>query len=525
MDPNGRCKMSLLLFAICLLAAPTPDIVLINHDIRTLENSDLLSNVQVVYESTDWFLALGDGDQINCESLILVSDFAELEDYSIVHLQTSNDYVSAQAVGEVLFIRDQIALVTNLNDSGSFHSFPGIHLIQPLRIYSRSEQDPFRITQMENPLVSEIVAQVNEDTLISTIQTLEDFGTRLCVTPEFLSSCEWIEEKLLDFGLTANVELFNFTYSGTTYESYNVVAEKPGLIEPEIIVIICGHLDSITNSNPYVSAPGADDNASGSATVLEAARILSQCNFRYTIRFLFFGAEEVGLIGSDIYATEAAANGDSIIAVINLDMILYAPESMETLFVPYNTISTDLANNMEAISGLYVPDLDLNVIYSPGTTYSDHASFWQQGYPALLGIEDGINSNPYYHQETDLLANYLGYFPFPTLCVKASIATVAVYADPLAEGIEEEFQGEDFGISFVGPVPASKNLAVHLTGTTGSVEITLFDLAGREAATANLGSGSNNQATFDVSKLPAGVYGLRATSGQMHDTRMVLVTQ
>ena len=518
--------MSIFLLAICLFPASTPDIVLIDHDIRTLQNSEVLSDLEVVYETASWFMAVGDAALIDLpETLILVSDFTELSDYSLVHLQRANDYESAEAVGEVLFHRDQIALVRNLQDSGSFHSFPGVHLVQPLRIYSRSEQEPFQLTQMENPLVTDMVASVNEDTLTSTIQTLEDYGTRLCVTPQFLSSCEWIEDKLIGFGLTADVELFNFNYGGNTYESYNVVAEKPGLIEPEVIIIICGHLDSITMSNPYVSAPGADDNASGCATVLEAARILSEYNFRYTLRFLFFGAEEVGLIGSDIYATEAAANGDSIIAVMNLDMILYAPDSMETLFVPYNTISTDLANNMEAISALYVPDLDLNVLYSPGTTYSDHASFWQQGYPALLGIEDGINSNPYYHQETDLLANYLGYFPFPTLCVKASIATVAVYADPLTEGIEEGAQGEGFRIAHAGPVPASQNLTVQLTGSDGTGELKLFDLAGREAASISLDSGSNNQAEFDVSTLPAGVYGLRATSGQLSDTRMVLVTR
>ena len=518
--------MSIFLFAICLLTASNADILLIEHDTRSLEGSDILSEVEVVYESTNWFLALGDGNlQDSPGTSVLVSDFSELTDYSLVHLQFPNDFESANAVGEVLFLRDRIALVRNSQELGFFQSFPSVHLVQPLREYSRSEQKPFQVTRLENPIVTDMVAAVNEDSIMNTIQALENYGTRLCVTPQFLSSCEWIEGKLLEFGLTADVELFNFTYSGTTYESYNVVAEKPGLIEPEVIIIICGHLDSITSSNPYVSAPGADDNASGSATVLEAARILSQYNFRYTLRFLFFGAEEVGLIGSDIYASEAAANGDSIIAVMNLDMILYAPETMETLFVPYNTLSTDLANNMEAISAMYVPELDLNVQYSPGTTYSDHASFWQQGYPALLGIENGINSNPYYHQETDLLANYLDYFPFPTLCVQASIATVAVYADPLTEGIEDGFLGDDFRITYAGPVPASQNLTVQLTRFTGTGELKLFDLAGREAASYSLEDGAATQSVIDVSSLPTGIYGLRATSGQMSDSRMVLVTR
>jgi len=517
--------MSFLFIAACLLTASPQDLLLVEHDIRDLSGSQLIEEVEVLYISTDWFLARGSGDLANGSSLALLETGpVDLNDYRLVHLRVSDDRESAEAVGEVLFCCDKVALVKPLSEP-SFMSYPGVHFVQPLRVYSRSALQPFRPAALSNPAVTEIVAAVNEDSLKATIQTLEDYQTRLCVMPQYYNACVWMNDRFASYGITTEIVPFDFTFYGNPYTSYNVVAEKPGLINPELIVIICGHLDSVASGNPQETAPGADDNASGSATVLEAARILSQYNFRCTVRFICFGAEELGLIGSEIYAAEAAANGDSIIAVMNLDMILFAPDSIRKLFVPYNTNSTDLAINMDAISEMYVPELDVNIQYSPGTTYSDHASFWQEGFPALLGIEEGVDDNPFYHMNTDLLANYQEFFPFGTECAKASIATVAVYADPLTEGIEGDETGDSFAIASAGPVPAAAILTVQLESMSGPAELALFDITGRQAAALSLQSGSDGIAVLDVSSLPAGVYGLRATSGSMSDARMVVIAR
>jgi hypothetical protein len=519
--------MSIFLLAACLVTASPHDLLLIEHDIRGLSGSLLIEEVEVLYISTDWFLAQGSGDLSNGSTVsVLESGPIDLSSYRLVHLRTEGDRAAAEAVGEVLFCRGQVALVKPQGEP-SFVSYPGVHFVQPLHIYSWSALEPFRLASLSNPAVTEIVATVNEDSLNATIQTLENYQTRLCVMPQYYNACVWMNDRFASYGVSTEIVPFEFTVYGNPYTSYNVVAEKPGLIEPDVAVIICGHLDSITGSNPQETAPGADDNASGSATVLEAARILSQYNFRYSIRFICFGAEELGLIGSEIYAASAAANGDSIIAVINLDMILFAPDSLRKLFVPYNTQSTELATNMDAISAMYVPELDVNIQYSPGTTYSDHASFWQEGFPALLGIEEGVDDNPFYHMNTDLLANYLEYFPFGTECAKAAIATVAVYADPLSEGVGSGEPGTAFGIVCASPVPAASNLTVQLEGLSGSEEIQLilFDITGRQAASISLPAGSGGIAVFDVSTLPVGVYGLSAVSGSMCDAAMVVVAR
>jgi hypothetical protein len=163
------------------------------------------------------------------------------------------------------------------------------------------------------------------------------------------------------------------------------------------------------------------------------------------------------------------------------------------------------------------------VVYSPGTTYSDHASFWAQGYPALLGIEEGVDQNPFYHQETDLLANYMEYFPFGTECAKAAIATVSVYADPIPEGIEGGETTPSL-ITSVGPVPAMAGITVMLAPCGSAIELVLYDIAGREVSSVIVGPESD-QAVIDTGSMPSGVYSLRACSGNISEARMVVLTR
>ncbi len=505
---------------LCLAALLGQDLFVVNADLRGVQVPDQTS---VLHVAESWFLAAGDPGDLQLETQLLEQGPVQLTDYSIVHLRTPEDTHSASAVGEVLFCRGNTALVKNGDSIGELTAYPGVHLVQPLRVYSGRSTRPFRPGVLSDPFIHDIVEAVDEDSLTATIQTYEDYVTRLCVTDQFHDSCEWTHDKFTSYGIDSQVEEFDFTFYGTPYTSWNVVGEKPGIIEPDVIVIICGHLDSITMSNPFETAPGADDNGSGSAAVVEAARVLSEHDFRYTIRFICFGAEELGLIGSDIYAQEAAANGDSIIAVVNLDMILYAPEGLRQLFIPYNTISEELAMNMEIITATYVPELDLNVQYSPGTTYSDHASFWQQGYPALLGIEQGVDQNPYYHQENDLLANYMEYFPFGTECAKAAIATVAVYADPLGEGVEEGSPSTGLILS-AGPIPAASTLSVELGGFSGPLGLNLYDMTGRGVASTTAEEGTT-MVSIDVSGLPRGIYALRGTSGSISESSLVVISR
>ncbi len=496
--------MKILPAALLLLctASYSAGLVLVEGDIRGMLPLD--EGVTVYFVAEDWFLAeapaswgtpVADGPQ----------------GLSIAHLSSPD----AAVPGEVLLSRDGVVLFRSVSPL-PMAAHEGIRLIVPLRPYDdRAFLPPVPLPYSRDPgTIEEIVEQLDEDSLKSHIQNLQDFQTRLCITPQYFQSALWVADKFQSYGLeSVLVDTFDFTFYGNPYQSANVHAEIPGTLAEPGIVLITGHLDAITYTSPYSFAPGADDNASGCATVLEAARIMSQYQFPNTVRFVCFGAEELGLIGSAYYAQNSYNAGENIVAVMNLDMILYGPESNRALFVPFNSISSFIAAMFGTAAETYVPQLQVNVVYSPGTTYSDHASFWQKGYPALLGIEAAINDNPHYHQDSDILANYESYWPFGTDCARAALAFTAMAAFTDWLGIE--------GAPPVSPAlsvypnPASTVLSVTVDGASPS-SLLLFDVSGRLVLTGDSGN-------LNVSGLASGVYLLRAGSASgMQSARVVI---
>ena len=221
-------------------------------------------------------------------------------------------------------------------------------------------------------------------------------------------------------GLPVSYHYYNHPYYG---QRRNVVAEQTGLTQPERLFLITAHLDDMP-SGTY--APGADDNASGTTGVLIAANILSDYNFDCTLRYVLFTGEEQGLIGSEAYAQAAYNNGDDIEGVLNLDMIGYntknSPPVIELHTRPGNQDDLAIANLFVDVVLAYNLDLESQIVQD-GITASDHASFWQFGYPAILGIEDFQDFTPHYHTIYDQLETLdLAYF---TNFVKASVGTFA----------------------------------------------------------------------------------------------------
>ncbi len=217
--------------------------------------------------------------------------------------------------------------------------------------------------------------------------------------PDLVPCRENIVYLMQSYGLDVTIE--PFTYSSGTY--HNVVGTLWGTVDPDIEYVIGAHYDSVSN-------PGADDNASGVALVLECARILSQYESDYTIRFVAFSMEEVGLVGSSAYVSAHA--GDDIRGMISADMVAY-----------------DTGTNIARIYGRDTSATIKNALgaaideYSDGLTWtdsgrldaSDHAPFESAGYQACLLIEGLVWSNPYYHSSGDYMEqpNYLD-FTFAT---------------------------------------------------------------------------------------------------------------
>lgn len=278
-----------------------------------------------------------------------------------------------------------------------------------------------------NEVISQIIDSVSADSLQYFVQSLEGFVTRYASTANCEAAGTFIYNYFLSLGLTVSYQPFTFK---TTYNSRNIIAEIRGNTHPDDLVIICGHYDS-TSKSPTILAPGADDNASGTAAVMEAARVLANYPLDFTARFIAFSAEEHGLYGSRAYAADARSRNERIIGVINLDMIAYADSMPEDLEVIVNSDSEWMAEKAIQVAETYVP-LVVRKTISPSFVYSDHAAFWERGYDSLCGIEDNPVRNPYYHTINDI-SDTLN-FEFFTSSTKVSLAELAELAQPIRPG-------------------------------------------------------------------------------------------
>lgn len=268
---------------------------------------------------------------------------------------------------------------------------------------------------------------INQTSLANITQTVNELsgeiattiaGNPITITHRVSSSgnndaANYIKERL---------EAFNLSVVQQDYSAggRNIIATQTGVTNPNNIFVISAHYDSVANY-------GADDNASGTAAIIELARILSAYCTDNTIVYALWDEEESGLNGSAYYAQQAQSNGDNIIGNFNIDMMAYDADNDKNFDIDVRPIANSIAMKDEIISVLnnaaYGFDLVVNVV-NPGTGASDHGSFWNNGYSAVLFGECwskndktsgyhtsndriGLFNMPYYHQMCKLVVAYI----------------------------------------------------------------------------------------------------------------------
>ena len=256
------------------------------------------------------------------------------------------------------------------------------------------------------------------------------------------NAADYIFEKFKSYGL--DVEYDPFPHEVLTQGNYlmrNVVATLPGKgVNSDRVFIICGHYDSIAiNSLNWLlewktmEAPGAGDNASGTAGVLEAARILSKYDFDSTIKFIAFSGEELRLHGSIHYAKLADEREENIAGVLNLDMIAYDPDTLD-IDVIANETSEWLVEAMLLIQREHnIGPLLINKIINPEMAYSDHFPFWNHGWNAILAIDNSDFDSPEFYPFMHTTEDTIDKLDFDVVSrtVQIAIGTLASLADPL----------------------------------------------------------------------------------------------
>lgn len=359
----------------------------------------------------------------------------------------------------------------------------------------------------KDPRIVDMVAKVDSLNYLGYVQRLQNFKTRFSLTDSCKKAAEYLWSLYDGFGLSPVYQEF---IDGL---APNVIATKTGISEPEVEVIVCGHFDATIFSqfgDPDTVAPGADDNGSGSAGAVEIARILKDYQFERTVKFINFAGEEQGLLGSGSYADSVAHIRDSIIGVFNLDMIGHV-SGPESLLVIGDAGSVGLVDTFINYASVYVQDLktERTIGYFP---YSDHASFEDQGYPAILGIELAIErgKNPYYHTPGDTIGSGFNSLSFATKALKAVVAAVAELAIPSGTPVEEQSQPVLSRLSLgVEPDPNSGRFSVaYSLPERSKLNIELYNAAGQRVLRLFNGEGNagENRLTFDRRTLATGVY-------------------
>jgi PKD repeat protein len=334
------------------------------------------------------------------------------------------------AYGILLFDHGSQALLRTSTAQAERLSLAGAELtaitLDPKPLHPAQAQADFPDVIEPDPVVQVVIDQVDQDQvsyydrqMAGEIPVWVDgdwytLYTRYTWSGEPIQKAtHWVGQHMQDLGLDVEYHVWD------DETNPNVIGQITGLSNPDDIFIIGGHLDTVQG------APGADDNGSGSTATLLAADILSQFQWDCTLRFALWTGEEQGMLGSYQYAQQAYENGENILGYLNLDMLAWNTIGSDPDINLIYSSSMPETHDMALLFADVIDAYDLNLIptFGTGISGSDHSSFWQFGYNAILGIEDdlGDDFNPYYHSPQDTPEHTdLEYF---TNFTKAALAT------------------------------------------------------------------------------------------------------
>jgi hypothetical protein len=296
------------------------------------------------------------------------------------------------------------------------------------------------------------VSQVSADSLRAAAERLVGFGTRYTGSDSNAAAAKWLGERLDALGyqqvrfdtfivnvdkevsveVDGGTEVRHFVH--TDVAQWNVTAVRPGVLYPDRRIVLGSHYDTIALDRPPDAqdvAPGADDNASGVAACLEIARILRRSDLDATLVLAFFGAEELGLLGSRHFASQARDRGDEILMMLGLDAIGTRSRLFPDAFTidtigPYFQLGDVLGQAAEDYTEVRARDGAGGrvLITDTGCGCSDHQSFIDNGYPGLAVFQ--YIQNPELHLNTSV--DTLGGLDFSLIegVTKAVLASVVL---------------------------------------------------------------------------------------------------
>jgi hypothetical protein len=387
------------------------------------ENLDSLkSGLQAVHGS-EWWIEVGDklltlssypatlalqrtNEPIFIVSKVHVSYLEGLKDKILLH---NLGFAIIQAQREVIFSALQ---QTNFHGADRVQPFNYKNLVLAQQLTNTRHNgslfnNPDSFVQAEP--IQTLVNSVSQQRWFSDVNTLAGFN-RYTKGTGIAAAEKWIIDQLANL---KNLIVVRQPFTSGSTSGVNVIATLNGNTNPNKIVIIGGHYDS-TSQSPTTAAPGAEDNGSGAAAVLEMARVFSLYPPPYTAMFMFFSGEEQGLLGSAANAQQFVNQGNAskVVLMHNMDMIAYQKNPTGPNQVLLETTST-WANTLFPLYRTSASRYTTLGVFESTTAWgSDHESYLKRGMPGLLTIDREWESYPSYHRTTDTpdkLTPALGY--------------------------------------------------------------------------------------------------------------------
>ena len=466
-------KTVLLLLALCITSMMFADnFVMINvKDQQNLKELFNKNDVKIHYYNDNFVLATSanlDDDMI----LLDEKSFEDNELYYIVYCEKENqqNYVERENV-EVLFSNNDLLIVKSLGAEIKPAKNDGMVAIYNKTARLAQARRDFPTVTEEDALTRTLMEEVSIENLTATVQHLQDYGRRQYNTSQAYEAGQWIYDQFDNLGL--DVEQFEFKY-GVNESSPNIIATQWGTKYPNKYIVCGSHYDSERSGHGGQEAPGADDNATGVATVLETARILSEYTFECSIIYCAFSAEEIGLVGSEAYASFCAEMGYEIVAYFNNDMNGYLHPGNEIhvdLIYPDNVET--LGNYYMNVANVYFPEMEVRHIEFTKVD-SAHTSFNNNGFMGIYPFEDKDNSSPYIHTLEDVIGISVNSFEQSQRFTQMNLACLVTLAGLSTESVMEN----EYSYVNIFPNPVKNTLTLS-TETEGVKEVKIVNALGQ----------------------------------------------
>ncbi len=432
-------KKTLALIALMFLTTLAFSQKFVKINVENLKDTQRLfgnQNLKIHYYNDDFVLATTLDGFDNAQNEVIVLDneaFAENDAYHIVYCDKNNQdsYISNVKENlQVIYRNDNLLIVKSAGGTALPFKNDGV-----VAVFNKEAKLPvvtrdYPVITEENPIIREMMNQVNMDSLEATVQFLQDYGERKFNGSHIAQARDWVEAKMLSYGLETEVQEFHVSSWMGSATCHNLIGIQRGTLYPDTYVVCGSHYDSFAWSD---LCPGADDNATGTAAVLESARILTQYEFEYSIIYCVFSAEECGLYGSEAYADRCASEGMEILGYFNNDMNGYLNPGDEIHIdcIYPNSVEPIGAYYMN-VGSVYFPEMQIqhvNLDYGD----SDHTSFNNVGYMGIYPFEDVNHESPYIHTSEDLIGNSVNSFEMSQRYTQMNIGCLTELANPTGE--------------------------------------------------------------------------------------------